>query len=149
MILRVPYFYIFNFLHFYILLFLVKVSTMYPNHTADENQRHCRHRHHTIVHIAEVVAGFWNNLEAQQRAATQQFTNGTYDHEDHGVAQAVAHTVEERGPRLVLHGKRLKATHEDTVSDDQTHIHAQLNAHVVGESLQDLRDDSHESREQN
>ena len=59
---------------------------MNPNHTANEDERHSRHRHHTVVHIAEVVAGIRDNLEAQQRTAAQELTDGTDNHEDHGVA---------------------------------------------------------------
>ena len=96
---------------------------MYPNHTTHENQRHSRHRHHTVVHITEVVASIGNELEAKQRTATQQLTHSTHDDKDHGLAQTIAHTVEERGPWLVLHGERLEATHQDTVGDDKTYIH--------------------------
>ena len=119
---------------------------MYPNHTTNEDECHSWHRHHTVVHIAEVVAGIGDNLEAQQRTATEQFTDSTHNHQNHGIAKAVAHTVEERRPGLVLHGEGLEATHEDTVGNDQTYIHAQLNAHVISESLQDLRNDGNKSR---
>ena len=44
---------------------------MNPNHTSHENQRHGRHRHHTVVHIAEVVAGIRDNLEAQQTTTSE------------------------------------------------------------------------------
>ena len=117
---------------------------MNPNHTSHENQRHSGHRHHTIVHVTEVVASIWNELEAKQTAAPQQLTNRTNNHQNHSVAQTVTYTIEERRPRLVLHGKRLQATHQDTVGDDKTYIHRELNANIIGESLQNLANDSYQ-----
>ena len=117
---------------------------MNPNHTSHENQRHSRHRHHTVVYITEVVAGIGHNLKAQQTAAAQQLTNGTNNHQNHSVAQTVTYTIEERRPRLVLHGERLEATHQDTVGNDQSYIYRQLNANIVSESLQNLANDSYQ-----
>ena len=42
---------------------------------------------------------------AKQAARAQQFTEETDDHQNHTVAQAVAHTIEERQHRAILHGE--------------------------------------------
>ena len=55
---------------------------MYPNNTANQNERHSRHGHHTVVYVAEVVAGIGNNLEAQQSATAQELANSTYDNQN-------------------------------------------------------------------
>ena len=74
---------------------LIKTSTVYPDDTSNENQRHGWHRHHTVVHITGIVNGLRQNLEAQQRAKTKEFTNGTYDDQNHRIADTVGNTVEE------------------------------------------------------
>ena len=81
---------------------------MYPNHNTYEDQRHSGHRHHTVVDVACIIDSLRNNLEAQQRATAQELTYTTHDDQDQRVAETVAHTVEERRPRLVLHGEASK-----------------------------------------
>ena len=78
---------------------------MCPDDAADEDQRHRGHGHHTIVHITVVIAPLRNNLEAEQCAGADEFTEEAYDDEDDGVADAVANTVEERRPGLVHHDR--------------------------------------------
>lgn len=78
---------------------------MNPNHTTYEDQCHSRHRHHTIVDIAEVVAGIGNNLESQQGATTEELTEGADNHKDHCVSKTVSYTIEERRPGLFIIAK--------------------------------------------
>ena len=53
----------FNFSHIYLLLF-EEPRPMRPYHTADEDERHCRHRHHSVVHISCIVCFRRDNLES-------------------------------------------------------------------------------------
>ena len=62
----------------------------------------------------------------------------SHNHQDDGVAQAVADAVEERRPGAVVHREGLKATHEDTVGDNQSDEYRQLLAHVIVIGDEDL-----------
>ena len=117
---------------------------MNPDNATDEDECHCRHCHHTIINISGVVCTLGDDLEAEQRATTEEFAEGTDDDKYHGIAKSVSYTVEERRPRLVLHGECLKTAHENTVGDDQTNIHRELHTHIVGERLQYLGHDGHQ-----
>ena len=68
---------------------------MYPDYTSNENQCHGWHGHHTVVNISKVVSSLWNQLETEQRAAAQELTNSTHNHEDEGVTQTITYTIEE------------------------------------------------------
>ena len=127
------------------LFFFIKVSSVNPYHTSQENERHGGHGHHTVVDVACVVNALRDDLEAEERATTEKFAQTAYYNEDVGIAQTVAHTVEERRPRLVLHSERLKTTHEDTVGDDKTYVYRELYAHVVDERLPHLAYDGNKS----
>ena len=118
---------------------------MNPNNTTYEDQGHGGHGHHAIVHVAEVVAAVGDDLEAKQRTATKELAEGTDDDQNHSVAKSVTDAIEERRPRLVLHGEGLEASHEDTVSDDQSDIDRELHADVVDESFQNLANDCDKS----
>ena len=118
---------------------------MNPYHTSQENERHGGHGHHTVVDVACIVNRLRDNLETKQRATTEELAQTANSNKDVSVAKTVAHTVEEAGPRLVLHGERLKTSHEDTVGYDKTYINRELNANVVDESFKDLAHDGHES----
>ena len=127
-----------------LIVLLVEIGTVYPDDTSHEDEGRSRHGHHTIVHVASLIDALGDELEAQQRSAAEELAHATDDDEDERVAQSVADAVEERGPRLVGHGKGLQTTHEDTVGDDQTDIDGELHAHVVGEGLEHLVDHRHQ-----
>ena len=95
---------------------------MYPDDAADEDEGHGRHEHHTAVFVAGVIERLRDDLEAQQLTRAEQLAHESYDDQNDGIAQTVAQTVEERIPRVIGHGERLEATHQDTVGDDQTEI---------------------------
>ena len=96
---------------------------MNPNDTAQEDERHGWHGHHTVVHITEIIHCIGQYLEAKQRASAEELTCATYYYQYHGIAKTVAHTVDDAVPWLVHHGKSLKTSHEDTVGDYQSNIH--------------------------
>ena len=80
-------------------------------------------------------------MEAEERTPAKELAESSHDDKYGRIAEAVAYSVEEGGPRLVHHGESLQAAHENTVGDDKTDIHAQLHADIVGESSEDLVDD--------
>ena len=88
---------------------------MHPDDAAQKDERHCGHGHHAVVDITKVVDTVGDNLEAQQAAAPEELAQCSHNHQNHGVAQTVGHSVEEAGPRLVLHGKRLKTPHIEVI----------------------------------
>ena len=47
---------------------------MNPDNDAYQNQSHCGHRHHAIIKILAV-----DNLETQQRTASEELTHSTHD----------------------------------------------------------------------
>src|SRR5574344_1756856 len=120
---------------FYFLFLFKEPRPVCPYHASQEDERHGRHCHHTVVDISEVINCIGQNLESEERTSAEELPHSTYDDEDHGIAQSVAHTVDETGPGLVYHGEGLKASHKNTVGDDKSHIHRELHAHVVGKSL--------------
>ena len=107
------------------------LSMVNPDDAAHGDQCHRGQNHQTVVLIAVVVAPLRHHLVAEQHARAQQLADEGHNHQDDGVAQAVANAVEERRPRTVVHREGLKATHEDTVGDNQANEYRQLLAHVI------------------
>ena len=114
---------------------------MSPNDTSYQNKCHSRHHHHTAVLVNAAVGDIptlRNHAEAEQRARAEQLAEESDYHKDDSVAKAVAETIKERIPYFVGHSECLQATHQDTVGDNQSDIHAQLHSNVVGKGFQNL-----------
>lgn len=76
-------------------LVLAEISTMNPDDGTTEDERHGWHGHHTVVDVTSVVKTVRDNLEAEKRTTTEEFTHSTYSNEDVGVAETIADTIEE------------------------------------------------------
>ena len=119
---------------------------MCPDYTTYQDERHGGHEHHTAVLVAEGVEALRDHLEPKQLTCAEQLAHEGYDDEDDGITQTVAQTVQQGIPCVVGHGERLEATHENTVSDDQTEVNAQLHCYVVSKGFEHLADKCHERR---
>lgn len=64
------------------------------DHTA-EDECHCRHCHHSVVDIAEIIGAFRNDLEAEERTSAEEFADSTDSDKDVGIAKSVAYAVKE------------------------------------------------------
>ena len=58
---------------------------MYPDDTADEDEGHGGHEHHTAVLVAVVIAPLRDHLETKQLTRAEQLTHEGYDDEDDGI----------------------------------------------------------------
>ena len=57
---------------------------MNPYHATEQDERHSRHCHHTVVDVACVVNALWDNLEAEECATTEKLAQTAYHNEDVG-----------------------------------------------------------------
>ena len=115
-----------------------------PYDASQEDEGERRQDHEVVRNIAEPV----EDVDPEERAASEEFPEEGDDQEDHAVAGAVGDTVEEGRPRLVAEGERLDAAHHDAVRDDEADVHGQLLVDGVGgfEALEDLIHQDHHHR---
>ena len=73
-----------------------------PDDAGHNDESHRRENHEPVVDIAMIVAPLWHYLIAQQRAASEQFTEKGHDHEDDCITAAVADAVEKRRPGFAI-----------------------------------------------
>lgn len=120
---------------------------MHPDDAAHDDERHRREEHQTAVGIETAVGdvpALGDDPEPVEGSRTEQFAEEGHDHQNQAVAQTVADTVEERGPRFVAQREGLDAAHDDAVGDDQTDVDRQLLRHIVDERLEHLIDEDHQ-----
>ena len=106
----------FSFFHFsffiYLLLLFLQffvTCTLIPDDASAENQRHWRHQHQAVVHIAQLLQRFIvQDVETEQRSRTQKLAEEGYDYQNLGISQTITHTVKERFPGTVLHANASK-----------------------------------------
>jgi hypothetical protein len=79
----------------------------------------------------------------EQRSRTQRLAEQSHANENYAVSQRVAEAIKRRKERAILHGERLRATHYDTVCDDQAYKNRQAFGDIVGDGLQHLVDHNH------
>ena len=106
-------------------LFFLKVlldASLDPDDAADENQRHRREDHETVVDITCRIEAFRDDSESEQGAGAEEFTEESHHNEDEAVAHTVGESVKKGRKRLVAKGERLDTSHDDTVGDDQTDV---------------------------
>src|SRR3712207_2376231 len=112
-------------------------GALIPDDTSANDQCHWWHQHQTVVYISDIPNRFIiQYIESKQRSRTKQFAEKTYNHQNFGISQSVAHSIEKRFPRSILHSKCFKTPHQDTVGDNQTHIYRELYAHIICKSFQ-------------
>ena len=107
----------FSFFHFsffiYLLLLFLQffvTCTLIPDDASADNQRHWRHQHQAVVHIAQLLQRFIvQDVETEQCSRTQKLAEEGYDYQNLGISQTITHTVKERLPRTVLLGKCFQA----------------------------------------
>ena len=117
---------------------------MNPDHHSDEDERHGRHGHRSVVQISHFVNTLWQDFKSEQRSSAEQLSHRSHHHEDDAVAESVGETVDKRRPRLVLHGESLQTTHKDTVGDDETNVDREFHADVIDVCLEHLAHDGNE-----
>ena len=100
----------------------------------------------TVVLVAPVVELLGDNLVPEEGARAQQLSEEGDDDQDDAVAYAVAHTVEERLPRLMAQREGLEASHKDTVGNDEPHEDRELFAHLVHIGFEHLIYDDNQCR---
>jgi len=91
---------------------------VYPDDASEEDECHGWHCHHSVVHVESAILeepAVWDNLESEHASEAEELAHEAYYDEDDGVAESVAHSVEEGLPWSVLHGECFEASHEDTV----------------------------------
>ena len=79
-------------------LFFLKVlldASLDPDDAADEDQRHRREDHETVVDIAGGVEAFRDYPQTEQCAGSEEFTEESHDDEDEAVADTVGETVKQ------------------------------------------------------
>ena len=58
---------------------------MYPDDTADEDERHGGHEHHTAVFVTGVIERLRDDLETQQLSRAEQLAHESYDDQNDGI----------------------------------------------------------------
>ena len=109
---------------------------MRPHHATADDQRHSRHRHHTIVEKRIVFQS--GDGHSEKRARAQEFAHEAYNDQNPGITQSIADAIEERLPRSVHHGERFETSHENTVRNNQSHVDRKLNTHIICVGFEDL-----------
>ena len=92
------------------MLFLLKVlldRSLYPDDASEEDERHWREDHKTVVNVTEIVYSLRDHLETEECTATEELTEESYDHEDHCISETVSKTVHEGSERLVAESECL------------------------------------------
>ena len=87
----------FSFFHFsffiYLLLLFLQffvTCTLIPDDASAENQRHWRHQHQAVVHIAQLLQRFIvQDVETEQRSRTQKLAEEGYDYQNLGISQTI------------------------------------------------------------
>ena len=116
-----------------------------PDDEADEDEGHGRHDHQAVVLVAYLVESeLLRHGVAPEGAAAEELADEAEGDEDDAVAEAVAESVEETGPRLLHHGEGFEAAHDDAVGNDEAHEDRELLADVVDVGFQHLVDQHHE-----
>ena len=67
---------------------------MNPYYASQEDERHGRHCHHTVVDIASIVNSLRDNLETKQGAGAEKFTYECNDNENHTVTHTIGKTID-------------------------------------------------------
>ena len=81
---------------------------VHPYDACHGDQCHRRKDHETVVLISVFIGPLRNHLETKERSATEQLAEESYDNQDYTITEAVAYAVEERSPRTVGAGERLR-----------------------------------------
>lgn len=81
------------------LLFRIINGTLSPNETTQQNQCHCWHGHHTVVHITHLIETLRDNLKTEQASISEEFTNCTDNNEYQSITKTITDTIKEAGPR--------------------------------------------------
>lgn len=120
-------------------------DTVNPDDAANDDESHRGENHQAVVDVAEGVESVGDDLKSEESAASEEFAEEGDGDEYDCVADAVAYSVEERGPWFVCHGKGFEATHQDAVGDDESDEDGELLGDVVGVGFEELVDDYHKS----